>query len=146
MAFTVPKFGPILCKGADGTTGASAGSPAAAKHQKTVGEYKLSINFGAMLHCNSTHKKGNGPIVADVALAPFNVKRAVDATKMVDLILSDDNDGLTNLKTTPAAKPAAKPIVMLPPYKGKDLDIDRLDGLNELDGLDKLQGSSTQQA
>jgi hypothetical protein len=52
MAPTVPKFGLTLCEGGDGTAGAVAGSLMATKRQKTAGEYKVSNNFGAMLHCN----------------------------------------------------------------------------------------------
>jgi hypothetical protein len=58
----------------------------------------------------------------------------------VDLIASDNNNGLSNLKTAPAAKPAAKPIIAPPPYKRQDLDINGHDGLNGLNRLKELQG------
>jgi hypothetical protein len=155
MAPTFPKFGLTLRKGADGTAGAVAGSPAAAKRQKTAGEYKVSNNFGAVLRCNPAHGKSNKPVGADGALAPPNVGRAADtmqmaktmdplkvrrpanAAKVVDLIPSDNDDGLLDLKTTPvpAAKPTSQPLIVPPPYKGQDLDID---GRNRLDGLDRL--------
>ncbi len=89
----VPKFGPTLREGADGTTGVLAGSLAAAKCQKTAEEY-----------------------------------------------------GLLDLKTAPAAKPAAKPFIAPPPYEGQDLDIDGRDGLDLLDRLDELQGASARRA
>jgi hypothetical protein len=156
MAPTVPKFSLTLCKGADGTAGAVAGSPAAAKRKKMPGEYKISNNFGAMLRRKPTHGKGNKLVGADVALAPLNVGRAADAKKMVDpmaplnvrrpantakvadLILSDNDNSLMDLETALATKPTTKSIVALPPYKGQDPDIDRhnkLDGLNRLDKL-----------
>ncbi len=47
---------------------------------------------------------------------------------------------LLDFKTAPATKPAAKPIVVPPPYEGQDLDIDGHDGLDVLEKLDKLQG------
>ncbi len=117
MAPTVPQFGLALREGADGTAGAVAGSPAAAKRQKMAGEYKVSNNFGAMLHCNPACGKSNDPVGADGALAPLNVGRAVDAmqtakpaaplkvrrpadaAKAADLIPSDDDNGLSDLKT-----------------------------------------------
>ncbi len=153
MAPTVLKFGLTLRKGADGTAGAVAGSPAAAKHQKAAGEYKVSKNFGVMLRCNP-----NGPVRADGALASLNVAMVADATKMADpmapligrmladvakaadLIPLDDNDGLSDLETAPAAKPTAKPIVAPPPYKGQDPDINGRNNPNELNRLDELQG------
>jgi hypothetical protein len=49
---------------------------------------------------------------------------------------------LSDLETAPAAKPAAKPIVAPPTYKGQDLDIDGRNGLDVLDRLDKLHGAS----
>ncbi len=110
-------FSLTLCEGVDGTAGAVAGSPAAAKCQKTAGKYKVSNNFGAMLHRNPARGKSNKPVGADGALAPLNVGRAADAmqtakptaplkvrrptdaAKGADLILSDDDDGLLDLKT-----------------------------------------------
>jgi hypothetical protein len=121
MAPTVPKFGPILHKGADSTAGVLAGSLVAATHLKTEGEYKISNNFRVMFHHNPACKKGNGPVVVDVAPTPLKVKRMADATKMADLIPSDNNNCLLDLKTVLATKPAAKPIITPPPYKGQDL-------------------------
>jgi hypothetical protein len=98
--------------------------------------------------------------VADAALNPLNVGRAADATKMADpmappnvwrpmdamkvadLIMSDNDGSLLDLKTTPATKPTAKPIIMLPPYEAQDPDIDGCNGLDRLNRLDKLQGAS----
>jgi hypothetical protein len=54
--------------------------------------------------------------------------------------------GLLDLKTTPAAKLVAKPIVAPPPYEEQDLDIDGCNRLDVLDRLDKLQGASAQRA
>ena len=48
-----------------------------------------------------------------------------------------------DLETTPATKPAAKPIIAPPPYEGQDLNIDRRNGLDMLDRLGKLQGASS---
>ncbi len=47
-----------------------------------------------------------------------------------------------DLKTTPAAKPATKPIVTPSPYEGQDLDINGRNGLDVLDRLDELQRAS----
>jgi hypothetical protein len=160
MASTVPKFGLTLCEGGDGTAGAVAGSLAVAKRQKMVGEYKVSNNFGVMLHCNSARGKSNEPVRADGALAPLNVGRAADAMQMAkpaaplrvrrpadaakaaDLIPSDDDGGLLDLKTAPATKPTAKPMVALPPYEGQDLDINGHNGLDGPDRLNELQDSA----
>jgi hypothetical protein len=160
MAPTVPKFGLTLREGADVTTGAGAGSPAVAKRKKTAVEYKVSNNFQAMLCCNPACGKSNELVGADGTLAPLNVgmvadatktakptaplnvRRLADAGKAADLIPSDNNNGLSDLKTAPAAKPTAKPIVMPLPYEGQDPDID---GRNRLDGLhrlNELQGGS----
>ncbi len=49
--------------------------------------------------------------------------------------------GLLDLKTAPATKPTAKPIIAPPPYEEHDLNIDRLNGLDVLDRLNKLQGA-----
>jgi hypothetical protein len=159
MAPMVPKFGLTLRKGVDGTAGAMAGSPMAAKHKKMAGEYKISNNFGAMLRCNSAPGKGNKLVRADVALAPLNVGRAadvaktldpmaplnvrrpVDMEKAADLIPSDKNNGLLDLETALAAKPTAKPIVAPPPYEGQDLDINRRNSLDGLNRLNNLQGA-----
>jgi hypothetical protein len=156
MAPTVPKFGLTLHEGADGTAGVVAGCPAAAKRQKKVGEYKVSNNFRAMLHCNPARGKSNEPVRADGALAPLNIGRAADAIQMAktaaplkvrrpadvakaaDLILSDNMDSLLDLKTAPAAKPTAQPIVAPPPYEGHP-DINGHSGLGGLDRLDELQ-------
>jgi hypothetical protein len=72
---------------------------------------------------------------------PLNVRRPADAAKVADLILSDNDDGLLDLKTAPASKPTAKPIVAPPPYEIQDPDIDGRNGLNGLDRLDELQGA-----
>jgi hypothetical protein len=53
----------------------------------------------------------------------------------VDLIALGNDDG-----TTPAAKLAAKPIIVPPPYERQDLDINGCDGLNRLDRRKELQG------
>ncbi len=121
MAPTVPKFGLTHHEGADGTAGAVAFSLVAAKCQKTAGEYMISNNFGVMLHCNPARGKSNKPVGADIALAPLNVGRAADTTKMVDpmapqkvrrladvakaadLIPSDNNNGLSDLEIALAA-------------------------------------------
>ncbi len=154
----VPKIGVTLFEGADGTAGLVVGSLAAAKRQKMAGEYKVSTNFGAILSRNPACGKGNGPVGADGALAPLNIGMAADATKTAkpmaplnvrrpadmakaaDLILSDNDDGLSDLKTAPADKQTAKPIVAPPPYKGQDPDIHGRNGLNGINGLDELQG------
>ena len=73
-----------------------------------------------MLRCNPARGKGNGPVLADVALAPCKVKSASDAAKTADLIPSDDNNGILDLKTKPASKLDAKPIIALPPSKEQD--------------------------
>jgi hypothetical protein len=64
----------------------------------------------------------------------------MEATKAADLIASDNNDGLLDLKTAPAAKPATKPFIVLPPYERQDLDINRCNGLDGLNRLKELQG------
>jgi hypothetical protein len=159
MAPTVPKFGLTLSEGADGTAGAVSSSLVAAKHQKMVGEYKVSPNFGGMLCCNPARGKitelvgADGDLVslnvgraADTTqtakpMVPLKVKRPVDVAKAVGIIPSDDNDGLLDLKIAPAAKPTAKPIFAPPPYEGQNLDIDRhnrLDGLNRLNKIQDL--------
>ncbi len=74
--------------------------------------------------------------------APLKVRRPADAAKAADLIPSDNDDGLLDLKTVPAAKPTTKPIVEPPPYEGQDLDIDGCNGLGGLDRLNKLQDSA----
>jgi hypothetical protein len=127
-----------------------------------AGEYKISNNFGVMLHCNPAHGKGNKPVVGDIALAPLNVGRVADTmktanlmatlnvrrlmntTKAADLIVSDNNNRLSDLETAPAAKPAAKPIIVPPPYEEQDLNIDGHGGLNWLNRLDKLHGALAQ--
>ncbi len=53
--------------------------------------------------------------------------------------MSDNNNGLSNFKTAPAAKPAAKPIVVPPPYERQD-NINGRDGLDGFDRLKELQG------
>jgi hypothetical protein len=47
-----------------------------------------------------------------------------------------------DIETALAAKPAAKPIVVPPPYEGQDLNIDGRNGLDILDRLGKFQGAS----
>jgi hypothetical protein len=79
-------------------------------------------------------------------MALLYVRRLTDATKGVDLIASDNDDGFSDLETAPAGKLAAKPIVALSPYEGQDLDINGRDGLDVLDRLDELQGASAQRA
>jgi hypothetical protein len=74
-------------------------------------------------------------------MASLNIRRPADAVKVGDLILSDNNDGLSDLNTAPSAKPTAKPIIALPPYEGQELDIDKRNGLDGLNRLDELQGS-----
>jgi hypothetical protein len=158
MAPTVPKFGLTLWESADGTAGVVAGSPAAAKHQKTAGEYKISNGFWAMPRRNPACRKGNELVRADIALdplnvsirmvtdatktadpmAPLNITRLADAAKAADLIPSDNNNSLLDLEITPAAKPTTKPIVVPPLYKRQDLDIDRRNRLNRLHRLDEL--------
>jgi hypothetical protein len=64
----------------------------------------------------------------------------MDATKAADLIASDNDNGLLDLKTTPAAKLATKPIVAPPPYERQDFDINGRDGLDGLNRLEELQG------
>ncbi len=59
---------------------------------------------------------------------------------MADLIVSDNDDGLSDLKTAPAAKLAAKPIVAPPPYKKQDFDVNGHNGLDGLNRLEELQG------
>jgi hypothetical protein len=111
-----------------------------------------------MLHCNPAHGGSNKPVEVDGALAPLNVgmvtkatktakpraplnvRRPADAAKAADLIPSDDNNSLLDLKTVPAAKPITKPIVASPPYKGQDPDINGRNELNEPDRFDELQG------
>jgi hypothetical protein len=78
-------------------------------------------------------------------MAPLNVRRPADATKVEDLIPSGNEDGLLDLKTTPATKPTSKPIIALPPYDGQDLEIDKCNGLDGLNRLNELQGASAQQ-
>ncbi len=65
---------------------------------------------------------------------------------MADLIPSDNNNGLLDLKTVQAAKPTTKPIIVPPPYEGQDPNIDGRNGLDELDRLKELQGALAQQA
>jgi hypothetical protein len=74
--------------------------------------------------------------------APLKVRRPADTAKAADLIPSDDDDGLLDLKTMPAANPTAKPIVAPPPYEEQDLDINGRDALNALDRLNELQDSA----
>jgi hypothetical protein len=64
----------------------------------------------------------------------------MDTTKAANLIASGDDDGLLDLKTALAAKPAAKLIAAPPPYKRQDLDINGRDGLDGLNRLKELQG------
>ncbi len=47
-----------------------------------------------------------------------------------------------DLKTVPATKPTAKPIIAPPPYKGQDPNIDGHNRLGGLDRLNELQGAS----
>jgi hypothetical protein len=120
----------------------------------------VSNNFGVMLCHNPARGKSNKLVGADGALAPLNVGRAADPTQMAkpvaplkvrrpadapkaaDLIPSDDNDGLSDLVTVPAAKPTAESIVTPPPYEGQDLDINGCNGIDGFDRLNELQDSA----
>jgi hypothetical protein len=111
MASAVPKIGPTLREGAGGTAGALAGGPVVARRQKKIvakDTVKVSNNFGAMLQqrCYPSHK-GRGSTLD-----------SSPAASKVDIIMSDEE--ISDVETTPAAKPGGHPSGAPPADKERD--------------------------
>jgi hypothetical protein len=111
MASAVPKIGPTLREGADGTVCALAGGPVVVRRQKKIvvkDTFKVSNNFGAMLQqrCYPS-RKGRG-------LTP----NSSPAVSKADIIPSDKE--ISDIETNPAAKPGGHPSGAPPADKGRD--------------------------
>jgi hypothetical protein len=112
MASVVPKIGPTLPEGAGGTAGALASGLVVAGCQKKIvakDTVKVSNNFGVMLRQRRyLSRKGSG-------LTPDSSPAASKA----DNIPSDEE--ISDVETTPAAKPGGHPSGAQPAGKERDL-------------------------
>jgi hypothetical protein len=111
MASAVPKIGPTLREGAGGMAGAYTGGPVVARRQKKIvakNTFKVSNNFCEMLQqrCYPS-RKGRG-------LMPGSSPEASKA----DIIPSDEE--ISDVETTPAAKPGGHPSGAPPADKERD--------------------------
>ncbi len=111
MASAVPKIRPTLSKGAGGTAGALAGGPVVGRRQKKIvvkDTVKVSKNFGAMLRQRRYPSRKGSRLTPDSSPAASNA----------DIIPSDEE--ISDVETTPAAKPGGHPSGTQPAGKERD--------------------------
>ncbi len=111
MASAEPKIGPTLHEGVGGSAGALAGGPVVARRQKMIvvkDTLKVSNNFGAMLwQCCYPSCKGSG-----------SMPDSSPAASKADIIPLDEK--ISDVETTPAAKPGGHPSSAPPAGKERD--------------------------
>jgi hypothetical protein len=111
MASAVPKIGPTLRESVGGTAGALAGGPVVARRQKKIvakDTIKVSNNFGTMLRQRCYPSRKGSRLTPDSS----------PVASKADIIPSDEE--ISDVETTPAAKPGGHPSGAPPAGKERD--------------------------